>query len=287
MPNWFWAEPCSNETCYGVPMYRQLVTKAEKAKEERPFIKMAGQSTRQRSTLTPNNGKFYVDTTVSYAKQKAASRYINEFREGEKYYLFLLFAKTDTTQTYQIYVGENFNPDDGEQLWATKVDVRGVPYKVDKVQNWPTGWTKKYDGKGVLEVTISMEKFVDFANNYKAAFANICQPGNFCSWSPNSGLATGGTCGCNASSPFAKQCNDLNNAGENVCAWAQKDIDCPHGGCYGFGFKMAKMTYDTIKPPATDTFPEGLPWFRDFTPAANGVAQSCTPKPKSAIARRR
>ena len=94
MPNWFWAEPCSNETCYGVPMYRQLVTKAEKAKEERPFIKMAGQSTRQRSTLTPNNGKFYVDTTVSYAKQKAASRYINEFREGEKYYLFLLFAKT-------------------------------------------------------------------------------------------------------------------------------------------------------------------------------------------------
>jgi hypothetical protein len=287
-PNWFWAEPCSNETCYGVPMYRQLITEAEKAKGERPFIRMAGQSTRQRSTLTPNNGKFYVDTTVSYAKQKATSRYINEFREGEKYYLFLLFAKPETTQTYQIYVGENFNPDDLEQLWATRADVRGVPYKINEVNPLPKSWTKKY-ANGVLEITMTMKDFDGFNDNYKAAFQDNCQPGNFCSWSSNAALPTGGTCGCNASSPFAKQCGDLNNAGENVCAWAQKAVDCPKGGCYGIGFKMATMTYDTVKPPEPGTFPAGLPWFTDFTPAANGVAQSCTPKSKSrsAIAGRR
>ena len=50
-----------------------------------------------------------MDTTVSPTKQKTPPTIsVNEFRAGRTYYLFLLYAKPDTTQTYQIYVGDNF-----------------------------------------------------------------------------------------------------------------------------------------------------------------------------------
>jgi len=275
--NWFWAQPCTTPNCYGVPIYRQLLTDAA---EPTALMKMAGQSTYQRSTMTPNNGKFYIDTTVSYETQKAAKGYINAFLEGQTYYLFLLYATPDTTQTYQIYVGEGFEKDNPEYLWATRARVQGVPFALDRISDWPTGWTKEY-ADGVLTVKMQMNGYDAFKANYKATFEDICQPRNFCSWTPNDSLPTGGTCGCNSSSIFAKNCGDLNHAGQTVCAaWGQKDIDCPKGGCYGIGFKMAKMTYGVDKRPKPETYPPGPPWNIPWTNAANGVAQSCTPKGK-------
>ncbi|MFO1325182.1 MAG: G8 domain-containing protein [Burkholderiales bacterium] len=281
--NWFWAQPCTAPNCYGVPIYRQLLTNAA---EPTAFMKMAGQSTYQRSTMTPNNGKFYIDTTVSYETQHTATTpYINAFLTGETYYLFLLFATPETTQTYQIYVGDNFDKDNSEHLWATRARVQGVPFTLDPIATWPTAWTKEY-ANGVLTVTMKMNTYDDFKANYKAAFEGNCQPRNFCSWSANDALPTGGTCGCNANGIFSKNCGDTNAEGKDICAaWALKDVDCPKGGCYGFGFKMGKMTYGVDKRPKPETYPPGPPWTIPWTNAANGIAQSCTPRTASRLRR--
>ena len=125
-PQFWWDRACTNEFCYGVPMFRQLRINAN---EPPASIKMAGQSTYQRSTMAPNNGKYYIDTTVSLTKQKTPPTVsVNEFREGQNYYLFLLYAKPDTTQTYQIYVGDGFDKDNPEHLWATRATVTKDPY---------------------------------------------------------------------------------------------------------------------------------------------------------------
>jgi len=271
----WWDQACSTEECYGVKMFRQFRINAQ---EKPSFIRMAGQSRWQRSTLAPNNGKFYIDTTVSAAKQKVAPiTQVNEFREGEKYYLFLLYAKKETTQTYQIYVGDGFDIDNAGQLWATRIKIGNFPFSKPEAETWPTEWTKQY-ANGILTVTLNMN-FDGFNKNYKNTFQDLCAPSSFCSWTPDDKLPNGGTCGCNTTGVFATQCGDLNNSHQNVCAaWAQKDVDCPKDGCYGIGFKMAKMTYDVDKRPPAEDYPKGLPWFRPFVKAEGGIAQSCTPK---------
>ena len=81
-----WPSRCSNENCYGVPLYRQLLTgndgkdgKPRTREWKRwfdakcdvnpktpqcrwPFIRMAGQNMYQRNTLTLNGGTYYLDT---------------------------------------------------------------------------------------------------------------------------------------------------------------------------------------------------------------------------------
>lgn len=271
----YWDSACSNQFCYGVPLYRQLLVEGEKTTG---VIKMAGQNTYQRSTLTPNHGVFFVDTTVSQAKQRSSGAFqVNEFREGETYYLFMLFAKAETVQTYQIYVGDNFNMD--SDVWATRASIGTKPVKFTEpgATAWPAGWDRTVTG-GVLTVTMRMN-FPDFAAAYKGAFGDKCQPRSFCSWTANNTLPTGGTCSCNGSGAFASLCADTNNAGENVCAWTQKDIDCPAGGCYGIGFKMGKVAYDppVVPRPAPGCYPKAgwdVPWLK-----AGDIAQDCKDAP--------
>src|SRR5262249_31381317 len=76
-----------------------------------PFVRMSGQKTFQRSTLTANHGTYYIDTTVSASIQnsenftKQSPRSVNVFKKDQTYYVFFLYAKTATKQTYQIFVG--------------------------------------------------------------------------------------------------------------------------------------------------------------------------------------
>ena len=269
----FWDSTCSNQNCYGVPLYRQFTVKDEKSPG---VIKMAGQDTYQRSTLTTNNGKYFIDTSVSEAKQRQTAGNVNVFKEGLTYYLFELFAKSSTVQTYEIYVGDSFNPD--TDVWATRADTTAKKIKFPMTA-WPSTWDRPSYANGILTVTMRMN-FDEFTKNYAAAFEGRCQPRSFCSWTPDpSNLKTGGTCGCNPSSPFAALCQDTNNAGENVCAWAQKDIDCPKGGCYGIGFRMGKMTYDApMSPrPAPVCYPKAgfdVKWLD-----GGDIAQSCKNAP--------
>ncbi|MGH7933352.1 MAG: hypothetical protein ACREQN_09305, partial [Candidatus Binataceae bacterium] len=62
-----WYKDCGGPFCYGVPIYRQLLNPGETAP---PSARMAGQGFGQRSVLTPNNGVYYIDTTVGEDTQR-------------------------------------------------------------------------------------------------------------------------------------------------------------------------------------------------------------------------
>ena len=244
-----WAIECSNQFCYGVPLYRQLLVSGER--DQLP-IKMAGQSASQRSSLTANHGSYYIDTTVGAARQQAAgASFLNVFEADSVYYSFLLFAKPQTKQTYSLYVGTGFDPN--VDVWASRADVSVKPpvFGGPGAQPWPSGWTRDYDPvTGVLTVTMDMS-FLEFATNYNAAYEGRCQPASFCSWD---GAAK--SCGCNPASRQLGLCQDPSNNGKDVCSWAMADVDCPKGGCYGIGFKMSSqfVTDKTSPRPAAACF---------------------------------
>jgi hypothetical protein len=114
-PNW--DSECSNEGCFGVPLYRLHQTGSERAAGETPeFIRMAAANICQRETMTVNHGLYYVDLTASAATQgkwpplPGMLPNKNIFVGGKTYDFFLLFAKPTTEQTYQMYVGPGLNP---------------------------------------------------------------------------------------------------------------------------------------------------------------------------------
>jgi hypothetical protein len=290
-----WSLECTNENCFGVPMYRQNLLEGERELERNGKsptgpIRLAGQSTYNRSVLSPNNGVFYVDTTASDATQKSWSPNpnVNVFQPSTNYYLFMLFAKAKTAQTYQIYVGTPFDPN--TDVWATRADTKSQPVTFSPPQNmaWPPGWGRSYDSaKGVLTVTMNMG-FPEFATNYNGAFKENCKPASFCTWTESRGNPQGGTCGCTPSGRYFGLCSDTNTAGENVCAWSQKDVDCPVGGCYGIGFKTGStFVYDPAPAanprPARACFPKDAAWnvkYIDAAPGLAGAAPICTNAPK-------
>jgi cell migration-inducing and hyaluronan-binding protein len=128
-----WSSACSNQVCYGVPLYRQYVTATEKANGEIPSIRMMGQSISQRSNLTANHGQYYIDTTVGLARQQqqvGPVGNVNVFRAGQTYYVFLVFAKPTTMQTYQLYVGKDpgFNPSSAVVMTRVNVDTAALAF---------------------------------------------------------------------------------------------------------------------------------------------------------------
>jgi hypothetical protein len=235
-----WSASCTNDRCFGVPLYREFVNQKELG--TKPFIRMASQAVGQRSNLTPNHGSFYIDTTTTPADQQFFAMK-NIFEANQTYYLFLLFAKESTTQTYSMYVGTKFNL--ANDLKAVRMHQQGKDgqaiYFTDTA--WPDTW-KPNLANGVLTVTMNM-KFSEFQQNYAKGKVEHCQPQNFCT-------LTGTTCGCKLSpgDPLYKDCKDICVSGadsamppdcpDGVCTgWASKDVDCPSGGCYGFRFTTA------------------------------------------------
>ena len=61
-PNW--NSDCTNGMCYGVPLYRQGLTSQEQQPGREQSIRMMGANLWQRSTLTANNGVYYIDTAA-------------------------------------------------------------------------------------------------------------------------------------------------------------------------------------------------------------------------------
>src|SRR4029434_2739028 len=169
-----WSTPCSNQFCYGVPLYRQYVTATEKANGEIPSIRMMGQSISQRSNLTANHGQYYIDTTVGLGRQQqqvAPVGNVNVFRAGQTYYVFLVFAKPTTMQTYQLYVGKDpgFNP--SSAVVMTRVNVNSAALAFFRVL-CPSTWKRQYNAAtGILTVTMDMA-FTDFEQAYANAGAD-------------------------------------------------------------------------------------------------------------------
>ncbi len=273
----FWAVDCTNPTCYGVPLYRQDINPVEKG--TKPAIRMAGQAIAQRSTLTVNHGSYYMDTTVSEAIQRRgiASNLVNVFKGGETYYTFLLFAKPKpddpakgppaTKQTYQMYVGTTgFNP--ATDVFEVTADISAVPLDFTKKTTWD--WEEpEYNAQtGMLTVTIDTS-FQTFKDDYNKVAEEHCQPPTFCSWS-------GKACGC-ALNPD----NTLFNQCQAVCSgWTNKDVDCPDGGCYGFGVKFPTdfVANGQASPPAPACYPNNGDWNVPFQPATEEKAGTCYDK---------
>ncbi|MEJ0019962.1 MAG: hypothetical protein WDN25_26110 [Acetobacteraceae bacterium] len=252
----------------------------DQAKCNFPYARMAGAATWQRNIMTVNNGKYYIDTTRSPLFQRRTNalgiptdqnatyvecdvkkingscepRSINTFLKDQTYYLFLLFTKADTKQTYQVYVGENFKLDSVKGIRFTGRGVSFVKETWDMPVEWKPTMIKGADGKlDVMQITLDFSK-VTVPLDPKKAGNEACQPLTFC----KSGGEAG--CGCNVdpkdprlliNPSFKRWC-------EQTCKeWAVKDLDCPEIGCLGISFTMpsdfeAKNQY---KRPQPEEFP--------------------------------
>jgi hypothetical protein len=216
---------------------------------------MMGQNTFQRSGLTVNHGVYYIDTTVSERTQKKAdAKSINVFTAGDKYDVFFLYAKKSTSQIYQLFVGTGIpNNENGQDFGQTNVKFGYVNITTNRYTfklatppgkthagDLPVGWSSPYDEKkGILTVTTNMSSLADDFDFTKSNLgAQRCQPATMCTWS-----TAADQCQCNLSSPYFNLCSQQNPAGQTICSWSTKDIDCPAKGCPAFQITFPSKTY--------------------------------------------
>ena len=262
-----WGQDCTNEHCYGVPLYRQdLMPEGDKdpttGKPQPRSIRMMGQSTYQRSSLTVNHGTYYLDTTVGKVRQQAETGItsFNVFKPSETYYLFLIFAKEDTEQTYRFYVGptssttdKNKDPAKYAAIQIVQADIRRNPIPFGNAQDLPAGrakWLNDDKSTGVVEVALKASDLKgpnseSLATLIRNARKNKCQPATYCTWNDT-----------------ANKCQDATGS-DVVCRWAVADLDCPDGGCFGIKFTMpgAFQTDPPTDPrPAAVCLGKGAPW---------------------------
>jgi len=218
-----------------------------------PQIRMQGQSTGQRSTLTMNHGSYYVDTTLSAATQAAGNSgpytkpvtTTNVFLPGHAYYLFVLYAKPSLHQIYSFYIGPNLSE---EAALATVTTGIVNPFagttptfsaKESSSPDWITA--RRYDrATGVLSVTLDLSAQTSVFDASKPQF---CQPATYCS------VHADNSCGCKPGSGCTE---------DSVCSWGTKELDCPVDGCFGFSVTLP-ATFKTaegnpIPPPAPVSF---------------------------------
>ncbi|MEO6966246.1 MAG: hypothetical protein ABI076_10185, partial [Acidobacteriaceae bacterium] len=221
-----WAVSCSNQQCYGVPLYRQFLTVPEfnaytADPKDRPSIRMMGQGNGQRSTMTVNHGNYYIDTTLSRADQSSASA-PNVFLPNRAYEIYFVFATPQTRQTYSLYIGKVTQAEAMATVQPGTVGINAdnFPFTPNPSGNWITN--KHYDTTtGVLTVTVDLSQQASVFAGDKPKF---CQPQTYCS------IHNDGSCGC---APGSTDCKD-----DSVCAWSNKEIDCPIAGCFGFTVTM-------------------------------------------------
>ncbi len=274
-----WAAECENQNCYGIPLYRQFLTGVKGADATAstrewaswyqdkcvtdpttpqcrwPFIRMAGAGIYQRSTLTANNATYYLDTAVSRATQQTEPLFDgggtaaqwNIFQPNGKYYVFFVYAKQTTKQTYQVFVGKNRNPAPVAQGVRAHIDQTvGPGTPTFSADSW-SGLTSQYDAaSGVLQVTVDFSGVTELDPSPAERVAQgLCQPAKFC----KPGGSGGCQCAFDKSDPLAQAnpdpqqvVNECNTVCEN---WAMKDLDCPTKGCLGFSFALpAAFAYD-------------------------------------------
>jgi hypothetical protein len=253
---------------------------------------MAGQSSYQRSTLTLNNNTYYIDTTVSKNKQDTepftsspAVRSVNVFLKDHHYYLFLVYAKGTTNQTYQMYVGTEFNV--ATDLVGTRVDVTGEPYKTHEIKLSDADWLKNPTVQdGLLTVTLNLSSHATELNPGNPD-EGLCKPTSFCDWKGNA-------CGCNASAddyPLASTDSTFLSECNAVCkTWAVKDLDCPpvvtangepngeykSGGCYGLTIKLPDNPHQPAATPTPSCFPQSVFNVPFAAPTPASLAGDCT-----------
>lgn len=278
-----WSSDCTSESCYGVPLWRQdLMPIADRGGGREPTpkaIRMMGQDTGQRASLTVNHGTYYLDTTVSEATQRgagcnvpgASSCRINVFQPGQDYYLFLIFAKPETEQTYRFYVGDGpgFDP---ASIQMVRARLHANPIQFDETlgplppgrARWLNG--NQADSNGVVEVTLSLSDLPGAVAAFEQGRRDKCQPASFCHLDA------------------ANRCVANDRRHDSACAWAGADQDCPAGGCFGLKFTLP-AGFSTREPgdPRPDPRPQArclmpkLPWDITYEPARQGFPDAECP----------
>ncbi|MCK9393019.1 MAG: hypothetical protein M0Q01_15800, partial [Syntrophales bacterium] len=260
-----WNSECENRNCYGVPIYRQYLNSGEQAGEEQS-IRMMGTGIAQRSILVANNGRYYIDTTVSADKQfknigtKEPAPFKNVFAKGQTYNFFLLYAKQTSKVTFQLYIGKSLADADLKanvkmiRVGTEKEDgfvLRTTPLITTPADAWPAQWGRKYDpASGILEVTIDLTD-TSFKEQFDKGLKESCGPPSFCKWQENTG-GKGGAC------VYAGDQAVIDYQGDDsVCQWSVKAMECPSGGCYGF---QLALTADVADNDANHHRPEPTPF---------------------------
>jgi hypothetical protein len=251
-----WNYNGANNQTYGPLLYRQLLNPGETAA---PFIKMMSQDTGQRSTLVPNNGIYYLDTTVDTATQRMAGAVnLSVFEPGKTYHVFTLFAKPSSLETFQVFIGKGLSNDYiSKNVLAEVGNAAAGQMSFTAMMSWPSGWhppgapagQPDYDAtSGILTVTLDLSPAggSGFADAYDASIPGRCQPTSFCSWN-------GSACVCNETAlsmpnnPLNYLLADCKADNSNICSYATKDIDYPddptdpgktRGAAYGFRFTL-------------------------------------------------
>ncbi len=236
-----------------------------------------GQDQAQRSSLTVNNATYYIDTTVAPADQVTPPRSVtsNVFRKNHTYYVYFLFAKPNTKQTYQLFVGKDPNWKPVQNVKMVRVGLPSFPYQF-KQGNWPTQWKRDTDsdgngydpGTGIETLTVDMNGYDIFSTDFNKSKANECVPANFCA--PVSNACT---CQLDKLDPLFNDC-------QSVCTnWANKDVPCPDGKCFGFSVTLspdfAPIPKDQPRPqPTPGCFPNKI-FNIPVMPASLELAGTC------------
>lgn len=297
-----WGMDCTNTSCYGVPLFRQLLTQAD-VDTNNPVtegIRMSGMAFSQRSMLTANNGVYYIDTGVSKEEQQKSATNLNVFRKGGTYYVFFVYANERTKQTYEIYVGPGISSrviascqqsiDNCALVEPVRVNIStGNLEFFPRMDNPPGIAIEAYDTvKGILTVGVDFTAQV-FVDKFRAASEDYCQPESFCAPNPNNND------NCETTLP---ESDPLHADAQRICQrWAPPrqvpseigDIDCPLDGCLGFSVRLLSDQFATcpaggdphcrrpVPQAAENCFPEmpPSPWNVDMTSPGNNVAGEC------------
>jgi hypothetical protein len=230
----------------------------------------------QRNTLTVNHGTYFIDTSVprevQYGdptqkdptnpragegekfstitpcdfvdKDECEPRSVNVFERNQTYYVFFLYAKQSTEQTYQIYVGkEGF---DTGTVKGVQMGINVAPAFASLVKTFQTRptWLKKVQvDNGILTVNVDFNGVTEL----EPTAANLCQPKTFCHVKDNHCVSALVDSGDNRD-PLLIANPGLEKEVNAVCGtWAVKDLDCPKDGCFGFSFTLP----DKFKADAT------------------------------------
>ena len=233
---------------------------------------MMGQETGQRSTLTANHGTYYLDTAVGKDKQlvcPAGPCLINVFKENETYYLFLIFAKESTEQTYRFFVGENttFDP---ASIQMVQANIGTNPVVFDNFKPLPAGrargsTTTRQTAKGVVEVLLKVSDFPDVADEVQERQAEEVSARDLLHLERRRPKR--------ARTPREERA-------KSVCRWAVADQDCPDGGCIGIVFTLpagfTTLADPRLRAPAAACLPKAPPW--DVSLKAITVSDGICPK---------
>jgi hypothetical protein len=262
-----------------------------------PFMRMAGENFYQRNTLTVNHGTYFLDTSVPRAvqygdpttktpgeifndvtpcdiadKDHCKPRSVNVFKAGETYYVFFLYAKQSTEQTYQIYVGEGF---DTNTVKGVRIGMNVAPVSLAETFATRPPWlSQPAVSGGILTVNVNFNG----VSELDPTPDNLCQPKTFCRKDETNGKCVSALVNDGADKdPLLIANADLEKQADSICGtWAVKGLDCPKAGCLGFSFTLpgtftaaATIAGPTPHRPKPGEFPSEKPeWLTKFDSTA-------------------